>query len=416
MALLRWFGRRGRVDRMRRNLDPHANPSSSATLTEAVDRLEWTLQRHLADERAVRATEDRLIRALDVIPQGVVLADGDGRVVFHNEPASGFFAARHAEALVEAAIAELIGDAVQGESVTRTLDLYGPPRRGLFLRAVPLYTEPGDGHDEVEIEGAFLVVEDISERQRLDAVRRDFVANISHELKTPIGAIGLLSEALHTAADDPESVRMFAERLGAESSRIARLTQDIIELSRLQAVDAIANAERVEIDHILAAAIDQNRVEADAHAIELMAGAPTGAVVYGDEKLLVTAVDNLISNAIRYSPDGSRIGVGSRIADGVVEIAVTDQGEGIPEADQDRIFERFFRVDQARSRTTGGTGLGLSIVKHAVQNHGGDVRVWSQPGMGSTFTIRLPEANQSTTAIAELGTQNPARPQGEQNL
>ncbi|MCL2516595.1 MAG: ATP-binding protein [Microbacteriaceae bacterium] len=260
-----------------------------------------------------------------------------------------------------------------------------------------------------------LLVDDRTEAYRLEAVRRDFVANISHELKTPIGAIGLLSEALHTAADDPEQVRMFAERLGAESTRIARLTQDIIELSRLQAVDAIANAERLEIDDIIAAAVDQNRVGADAHAIELMAGAPTGAVVYGDPKLLVTAVDNLISNAIRYSPDGSRVGVGSRIADGVVEIAVTDQGEGIPEADQARIFERFFRVDQARSRMTGGTGLGLSIVKHAVQNHGGDVRVWSQPGMGSTFTIRLPEADQPEAAPQDPATPYPARQQGEQN-
>jgi two-component system sensor histidine kinase SenX3 len=260
-----------------------------------------------------------------------------------------------------------------------------------------------------------LLVEDRTESYRLEAVRRDFVANISHELKTPIGAIGLLSEALDTAADDPEQVRMFAERLGAESTRIARLTQDIIELSRLQAVDAVANAERVEIDHVIAAAIDQNRVGADAHAIELVAGPPTGAVVYGDPKLLVTAVDNLISNAIRYSPDGSRVGVGSRTADGVVEIAVTDQGEGIPEADQARIFERFFRVDQARSRTTGGTGLGLSIVKHAVQNHGGDVRVWSQPGMGSTFTIRLPEADQAATALQSPVVQASARLQGDQN-
>lgn len=256
-----------------------------------------------------------------------------------------------------------------------------------------------------------LLVEDRTESYRLEAVRRDFVANISHELKTPIGAIGLLSEALHTAADDAEQVRMFADRLNAESARIARLTQDIIELSRLQAVDAVANAERVEIDHVIAAAVDQNRVGADAHAIELVVGAPTGAIVYGDPKLLVTAVDNLISNAIRYSPDGSRVGVGSRVEDGVVEIAVTDQGEGIPEADQERIFERFFRVDQARSRSTGGTGLGLSIVKHAVQNHGGDVRVWSQPGMGSTFTIRLPEADQPAIALRTAAAA--PSPQGE---
>jgi two-component system sensor histidine kinase SenX3 len=258
-----------------------------------------------------------------------------------------------------------------------------------------------------------LLVEDRTESYRLEAVRRDFVANISHELKTPIGAIGLLAEALHTAADDPEQVRIFADRLNAESARIARLTQDIIELSRLQAVDAVANAERVEIDHVVAAAVDRNRVGADAHTIELVVGAPSGAVVYGDQKLLVTAVDNLISNAIRYSPDASRVGVGARVADRVVEIAVTDQGEGIPEADQERIFERFFRVDQARSRHTGGTGLGLSIVKHAVQNHGGDVRVWSQPGMGSTFTIRLPEADRSATPQGDVAAAT--SPQGEQN-
>ena len=259
-----------------------------------------------------------------------------------------------------------------------------------------------------------LLIEDRTESYRLEAVRRDFVANISHELKTPIGAIGLLSEALHTAADDPEQVRMFADRLNTESAQIARLTQDIIELSRLQAVDAVANAERVEIDQVIASAVDRNRVGADAHGIELVVGAPSNATVYGDPKLLITAIDNLISNAIRYSPDASRVGVGARAANGVVEIAVTDQGEGIPEADQERIFERFFRVDQARSRHTGGTGLGLSIVKHAVQNHGGDVRVWSQPGMGSTFTIRLPEADRSATALQGDAVSAPS-PQGEQN-
>jgi two-component system sensor histidine kinase SenX3 len=258
------------------------------------------------------------------------------------------------------------------------------------------------------------VLHDITELRALEEVRRDFVANISHELKTPIGAIGLLSEALHTAADDPEQVRLFADRLNAESARIARLTQDIIELSRLQAVDAVANAERVEIDQVIASAVDRNRVGADAHGIELVVGVPSNATVYGDPKLLITAIDNLISNAIRYSPDASRVGVGARAANGVVEIAVTDQGEGIPEADQERIFERFFRVDQARSRHTGGTGLGLSIVKHAVQNHGGDVRVWSQPGMGSTFTIRLPEADRSATALQGDAVSAPS-PQGEQN-
>jgi two-component system sensor histidine kinase SenX3 len=238
-----------------------------------------------------------------------------------------------------------------------------------------------------------LLAEDRTESFRLDAVRRDFVANISHELKTPIGAVGLLAEALDGASDDPDQVRRFAHRLSEESQRLARITQDIIELSRLQAADALGHAERVSVKGIVSAAIDQNRVAAETRHIELATRGDKAAQVLGDEALLVTAVHNLIANAIQYSPDDSRVGIGVRTVDGVVEIAVTDQGEGIPEEDLHRVFERFFRVDQARSRNTGGTGLGLSIVKHAVQNHGGEVRVWSQPGRGSTFTIRLPEAS-----------------------
>jgi len=250
-----------------------------------------------------------------------------------------------------------------------------------------------------------LLAEDRSESIRLDAVRRDFVANISHELKTPIGAVALLTEALESAADDADQVRRFAQRLTEESARLARITQDVIELSRLQSTDAVANATRVSIDEIVSLAVDQNRVAADARRITLAVGKPSGSHVYGDEKLLVISVHNLVSNAIRYSPDGSRIGIGVRPADGAVEVSVTDQGEGIPEEDLDRVFERFYRVDQARARNTGGTGLGLAIVKHAIQNHGGDVRVWSRPGHGSTFTIRLPEAERVPQPVERRGEQ-----------
>ncbi|TAL46226.1 MAG: two-component sensor histidine kinase [Salinibacterium sp.] len=247
-----------------------------------------------------------------------------------------------------------------------------------------------------------LLAEDRTESYRLEEVRRDFVANISHELKTPIGAVGLLAEALTTAADKPEQVRRFAKRLTKESERLARITQEIIELSRLQATDALSKADLVEVDTVVAQAIDQNRVMADSHNVQLVSGGDAGAEVYGDEGLLAVALHNLISNAIQYSPKGSRVGVGVSHKEGVVEIAVTDQGVGIPEEEQDRVFERFFRTDPARSRNTGGSGLGLSIVKHVVQNHGGDVRVWSQPGHGSTFTIRLPEASHVAAAtVAE---------------
>lgn len=238
-----------------------------------------------------------------------------------------------------------------------------------------------------------LLAEDHTESYRLDAVRRDFIANISHELKTPIGAVGLLAEALRAASSDPEQVRKFAKRLTKESNRLARITQEIIELSRLQSTDSLVQGELVSIDSVMAQAIDQNRVLAEANDVHLAAGGMTKLEVYGDETLLVTALHNLVANAVQYSPSGGRVGVGVRSVDGIVEIAVTDQGIGIPEDELDRVFERFFRVDPARSRRTGGSGLGLSIVKHVVQNHGGDVRVWSQVGSGSTFTIRLPEAS-----------------------
>ena len=243
-----------------------------------------------------------------------------------------------------------------------------------------------------------LLAEDRTESYRLEDVRRDFVANISHELKTPIGAVGLLAEALVSASDEPEQVKRFAKRLTKESERLARITQEIIELSRLQATDALTRAELVDVDHVVAVAIDQNRVLADSHKVQLVSGGDAGAEVYGDETLLAVALHNLISNAIQYSPKSTRVGVGVNNHEGIVEIAVTDQGVGIPEEDQERVFERFFRTDPARSRHTGGSGLGLSIVKHVVQNHGGDIRVWSQQGRGSTFTIRLPEASSATAA------------------
>ncbi|KQQ05119.1 MULTISPECIES: sensor histidine kinase [unclassified Rathayibacter] len=245
-----------------------------------------------------------------------------------------------------------------------------------------------------------VIAEDHTEARRLEAVRRDFVANISHELKTPIGAVGLLAEALDSAADDPAQVRRFAHRLTQESHRLAKITREIIELSRLQSTDVAGTAEVVRVDDIVVAALETTHVMAESHDVTLVKGGMKKAYVAGQEKMLVSALHNLLANAIQYSPAGSRVGVGVRATGGVVEIAVTDQGIGIPEEDLDRVFERFYRVDQARSRHTGGTGLGLSIVKHAVQNHGGDVRVWSKPGRGSTFTIRLPEVDPARTPYA----------------
>jgi two-component system sensor histidine kinase SenX3 len=248
-----------------------------------------------------------------------------------------------------------------------------------------------------------VLAEDRTESYRLEEVRRDFVANVSHELKTPIGAVSLLAEALEQASNEPDEVKRFAKRLSIEAERLARTTHEIIELSRLQASDVLQEAAVVDIDAVIAQAVDRNRVAAEKHGIALVSGGEAGTEVFGDAGMLVTAVHNLVANAIQYSPDNSRVGIGVSHADGVVEIAVTDQGVGIPEAERERVFERFFRVDSARSRNTGGTGLGLAIVKHVVQNHGGDVRVWSHPGSGSTFTIRLPEAASTPAVATTLG-------------
>jgi two-component system sensor histidine kinase SenX3 len=280
-----------------------------------------------------------------------------------------------------------------GETIAEELDLPRGPFSDVTIHVFVRVARLGTRY-------VLVLADDRTETIRLEAVRRDFVANISHELKTPIGAVSLLSEAIESASDEPDQVKRFAKRLRKESKRLGQLTQEIIELSRLQSETSLRKPSLVRIDSVVNQALDQNRVEADARRVTLVSGGARGATVWGEEPLLVIAVHNLIANAIQYSPEGSRIGIGASRHDGVVEIAITDQGVGIPQEDLDRVFERFFRVDPARSRNTGGTGLGLAIVKHVVQNHGGDVRVWSQPGSGSTFTIRLPEAPAETSAEA----------------
>ncbi|HEX8508750.1 MAG TPA: ATP-binding protein [Propionibacteriaceae bacterium] len=239
-----------------------------------------------------------------------------------------------------------------------------------------------------------ILAEDRTAARRIEETRRDFVANISHELKTPIGAISLLAEAVEDAADDPPAVRKFAGRMRVESVRLNDLVAQIIDLSRLQADDPLAHPEEVDVDAVLAEAVDRCRVEAERHQVSLTVAGSKGCRVLGNARQLGVAVGNLVENALIYSDPGARVVVAARIQarsdDDYVEITVSDNGIGIAAADQQRIFERFYRVDYARSRANGGTGLGLSIVKHIAATHGGEVHVWSQPGQGSTFTIRIP--------------------------
>jgi two-component system sensor histidine kinase SenX3 len=235
-----------------------------------------------------------------------------------------------------------------------------------------------------------VVLRDITERERVEQMRRDFVANTSHELKTPVGAITLLAEAIESAADDPQQVRAFAARMSAEAARLAGLTSRVMNLSRLQSADESTQVREVPIDEVITSVMEAHAMPANAAGVTLVRGGTRGLYVRGDAQILSEALGNLVANAIAYSPSGSHVGIGVKTVHNAVEIAVTDRGIGISEEEQQRVFERFYRSDQARSRRTGGTGLGLSIVKHAVQRHGGEVRVWSRPGRGSTFTIQLP--------------------------
>jgi two-component system sensor histidine kinase SenX3 len=255
----------------------------------------------------------------------------------------------------------------------------GTPPRHVSARVAPLSSQL-----------VLALVEDRTREHRVESIRRDFVANVSHELKTPVGAIRLLSDAVVDAADDPEAVQRFAVRMHTESERLTRLVQQIIELSRLQGDDPLDEPLPVEVDDILKRAIDENLTDASASDIDLVGGGEEGLIVLGNREQVAVAVGNLVANAVAYSPAGSTVVVGATPGETTVDITVTDQGIGIPAHEIDRIFERFYRVDPARHRSTGGTGLGLSIVKHVAASHGGDVRVWSVEGQGSTFTLTLP--------------------------
>lgn len=241
-----------------------------------------------------------------------------------------------------------------------------------------------------ENEYVLVLISDESEAQRIHDIRRDFVANISHELKTPIGALSLLSEAVLGAKDEPESVEKFATRMQSEAKRLTDLVQEIINLSRLQDSDPLQEASEISVAYLVREAMDQSQINAESRGVTVTFTEESAAILLGDRDQLTMAMQNLIDNAINYSPENTKVAVTSRVKDQIIEIAVTDQGIGIPEADLLRIFERFYRVDPARSRQTGGTGLGLSIVKHVAAKHGGDVKVWSAENVGSTFTLMLP--------------------------
>lgn len=315
---------------------------------------------------------------LGAIPLGVVVTDEQGNVVLGNHVVSGVEVLRHIDVLVNEAAERIIKKSRETDSAVReTLQLFGPPPRTLVIEARPL-----EGSKSVAI------IEDISERTRIDAVRTDFVANISHELKTPVGALSILADTIRDE-DDLKIIHRLSSKMVKEAKRMAKTIDDLLELSRIE-LDVSAALEPVSIFSVIAESIDRMAHFAAQAGISIVSQLPEAdCVVKGDRLQLVSAVSNLVDNAVKYSEKGDKVTVRVSLLEATVDVSVSDEGIGIPQSDLDRIFERFYRVDRARSRGTGGTGLGLSIVRHVMNNHGGSVNVTSQEGEGSTFVLTL---------------------------
>ncbi|WP_036555773.1 cell wall metabolism sensor histidine kinase WalK [Nocardiopsis sp. CNT312] len=325
-----------------------------------------------------------IAEVLSALPSSAVVLDSTDRVLRASSAARAFGIVRGEELVIGELLA--LARQVRRDGVIRETDIevavrkFGPDATSFAVRVAPL---GGTGL-------VLVLAEDQTEHHRVEAVRRDFVANISHELKTPVGALALLAETVQDSSDDPEAVRRFTDRMQQEASRLTAVIQDLITLSRIQGAEPISEPTRLDLGSVVDEALDAVRMPADAKGIELVGSGAKGITVLGDETMLETALRNLVSNAVAYSPKNTRVAVSVAESKSGVDISVADQGIGIPQQDLGRIFERFYRVDAARSRATGGTGLGLAIVKHIMTHHRGEVTVWSKEGSGSTFTLRLP--------------------------
>jgi two-component system sensor histidine kinase SenX3 len=355
---------------------------------EAHDLEDVLVQVERATDRAAEAVAEssseaiRLRRALDTLPQAVLVTDERGDTVFRNSRAVALIGSRHGDAIAAQAVEELLAATAPGASEERVLELYGPPRRTLVVR-----TESIDNGQRAL--GVIAVIDDVSERRRLEDVRRDFVANVSHELKTPMGAVGLLAETL-LSENEPQVTQRLAHRIYNEAFRISRVIDDLLDLSRIENEESPPR-EPVLINLVMAEAAERVREAANQLHIKVALEEPDPPlVVLGDRRQLTSAVYNLLENAVKFSPEGSDVSCVGRAEDDDVLVVVEDHGVGIPSRDLERIFERFYRVDAGRSRSTGGTGLGLAIVRHVAANHRGSVQVESREGEGSTFTLRLP--------------------------
>lgn len=377
-----------RLDRLANRVSGAMAPASKSPVA-AVKRLEAVMEARETEQR-LRGVERRYEAALEAVDWGVVVVDETEEVVFSNLSASWYLEGRHGEAVVGQKIDDLIHAAALGERVSETVTLFGPPRRVLFVSALPIV-------DQEELCGAIALIHDVTALEQSNAIRRDFVSNISHELRTPIGAVSLLAETL-IGEHDPAVIDSLAARLRIESERLAATVQDLLELSQIEHSRDNEFAQ-VVIQGVVSGAHDRVRIAAAQSDVSIRVEMPKQEItVRGDRRQLTSAVFNLLDNAIKFSNSAGTIRVTVREALAWVEVEVADEGIGIPRQDLDRIFERFYRVDRGRSRTSGGTGLGLSMVHHIVANHAGRVSVTSTEGEGATFTMELPLAPSESTS------------------
>ena len=388
VVVLAYYVARARRELRRVREATHA--AEDVALVEAITETE----RESADRVArAEAVQHWLLAALDEATDAIVVVDRIGREIVRNAPARRFNGARHGEVLAQDAIDELLHTALEGETSQRELQLYGPPRQVLQLRSFPLRR---DG----EVVGAVAFTRDVSESRRVESVRRDFVANVSHELKTPIGALGLLAETM-AATDDARVVQQLADRVVREADRLSRIVDDLLDLSQIEAQEAPSRAP-IPVRLLVSETVDLVQAAADLAEVPIhVTPDPPDIELACDRRQMRSALMNLLDNAIKYSGPREPVEIGARLEGDRVALTVRDHGIGIPTRDLERIFERFYRVDRARSRETGGTGLGLAIVRHVAQAHGGDVSVQSREGEGSLFTLHVPISNGSARDASE---------------
>ena len=378
---------------------------ATGAISVALVRLSEHSQRRIPLTPEPRPLPDGVSAVLAVLDSGTIILDSADAVISASPWAVAHGLVHHDD-LVHDEL-RLLARQVRRDGVIRDVEL-DLSRGPLGLGRIPI----GARVAPLGSEYVLVLVDDRTRDRRVEETRRDFLVNVSHELKTPVGGLALLAEAVLEAHDDPEAVARFAQRMQVESSRLTHLVQDILDLSRLQIGETLREPQRVGVDVVATEAVEQSMVMAEARGVEIVTSLKPGVEVFGDGELLTTAIRNLVANAVNYSAPGTRVAVSVQTRDRLVEIVVADQGRGIPESEQTRIFERFYRVDAARSRETGGTGLGLAIVKHICANHGGEVTVWSEPGHGSTFTMRLPVAPSPRPSDAEA----PAIPTGDRQV